>query len=146
VSERETIEDVIRRMVLDINRHDTDACIAYYSETADLQDPRFPDPVRGREYVREGFAYFFSAFPDVEVTVSRILCDGTQVAVEWVFEATHRGEYLGVPGSGVRFRVLTAAHFTVEDGRITRDFSLFDATGLKLLQDNAAASSGAGAD
>ena len=38
--------------------------------------------------------------------------------------------------SGKRFQVRTAALFRVENGKFTRDLSLFDATGLLTLQDN----------
>ena len=136
MSAREEIEAVIARMVAAVNEHDVEKCVALYTEDADLQDPRFPDPVQGKQYVREGFDYFFSAFPDARVEVVRRIVDAPDIAIEWTFEATHVGEYLGVRGSGVRYRVLTAAHFRVEDGKITRDFSLFDATGLKLLEEN----------
>ena len=49
-------------MIAVMNEHDLDACVACYSEDARLQDPRFPQPVRGNQYVREGFKYWFDAF------------------------------------------------------------------------------------
>jgi steroid delta-isomerase-like uncharacterized protein len=129
---------VIREMVASMNRHDLDACVAYYSDDAELQDPRFPDPVRGLDVVREGWRYWLHAFPDVEVRIVDLIVQDEKVAVEWTFAATHRGEYLGVPGSGQRFKVLSAAHFEVHDGKVTRDFSLFDASALRLLEKLAA--------
>jgi steroid delta-isomerase-like uncharacterized protein len=125
----------ITAMVERMNAHDLDGCVECYSEDAELQDPRFPEPVHGLEYVREGFRYWFNAFPDVAIEVVKLIVDGSDVAVEWTFEATHLGEYLDVPPSGRRFKVLTAAHFRVENGKVTRDFSLFDASGLRLLEE-----------
>jgi steroid delta-isomerase-like uncharacterized protein len=132
---RGEVASVIEEMVRVMNTHDLDGCVAFYSEDAELQDPRFPDPVYGAEYVREGFAYWFAAFPDVRVTVQRMIVEGEDVAVEWTFEATHQGEYMGVPASGRAFSVTTAAHFKVAGGKVTRDFSLFDATGLRTLEE-----------
>jgi steroid delta-isomerase-like uncharacterized protein len=125
---------VFNRMLDAMNRHDLEACVACYSADAELQDPRFPEPATGLDVVREGFRYWFDAFPDVFVTVSNLIVEDGQVAVEWTFDATHLGEYMGVQPSGRRFRVLTAAHFRIEDGLVTRDFSLFDASGLRQLE------------
>jgi steroid delta-isomerase-like uncharacterized protein len=131
---RAQIMTVFDKMLDAMNSHDLDACVACYAEGAELQDARFPEPARGKEVVREGFRYWFSAFPDVVVRVVNIFIDPPQLAVEWVFDATHQGEYLGVEPSGKRVRVLTAAHFRIEGGLVTRDFSLFDATGLRQLE------------
>lgn len=133
------ITGVIDEMVAAMNRHDLDECVEFYGSDPELQDGLFPIPVHGLDRVREGFSYWFQAFPDVRVKVMRQICDPPDVAVEWTFEATHRGEYLGVPPSGKQLRVLTAAHFRVEHGKVTRDFSLFDASGLRQLQQFAAA-------
>jgi steroid delta-isomerase-like uncharacterized protein len=126
---------VIEEMVRVTNTHDLDACLEFYSDDAEVQDPRFPEPVRGIEYVREGFGYWLDAFPDVQVTINKLIVDPPDIAVEWTFEGTHKGEYMGVRPSGQRFRVMTAAHFTVEHGKVTRDFSLFDVTGIRQLEE-----------
>ena len=141
--QRTAIVETIEQLVAIMNTHDIDGCVNCYSEDADLQDPRFPVPVKGREHVREGFAYWYAAFPDVRITVNRLIVDPPDVAVEWTFEATHLGEYMGIEPSGYRFQVLTAAHFCVVDREITRDFSLFDATGLRTLEDLVASKSDA---
>jgi steroid delta-isomerase-like uncharacterized protein len=132
--DKTAIANVMTEMVAVMNRHDLEACLAFYSADSELQDGLFPVPVHGLEKVREGFAYWFQAFPDVRVTVAKMICDPPDVALEWTFEGTHSGEYLGVPPTGKRLKVLTAAHFRVEQGKVTRDFSLFDASGLRQLQ------------
>lgn len=138
-AERDEIVRVIEEMVAVTNTHDLDACLAFYSDQAEVQDPRFPEPVRGIEYVREGFGYWLDAFPDVQVTINKLIVDPPDIAVEWTFEGTHQGEYMGVQPSGRRMRVMTAAHFTVENGKVTRDFSLFDVTGIRRLEELAQA-------
>jgi steroid delta-isomerase-like uncharacterized protein len=132
------IVEVITQMVAAMNRHDLAECLDFYSSDPELQDGLFPIPVHGLDKVREGFMYWFQAFPDVRVRVVRQICDPPDVAVEWAFEATHSAEYLGVPATGKQLKVLTAAHFRVEHGKVTRDFSLFDASGLRQLQQFAA--------
>jgi hypothetical protein len=43
-------------------------------------------------------------------------------------------EYLGVQPSNRVFRTVTVSHFAFRDGKIARDFSLFDATALRQLE------------
>jgi steroid delta-isomerase-like uncharacterized protein len=138
MTEREEVNAVMDKMVGHMNEHDLEACVACYSEDAELQDPRFPDPVHGKDYVRQGFKYWYDAFPDVKIVVLNKIIDGPKVALEWTFEATHLGEYLGVQGSGRKFLVLAAAHFEVRGGKVTRDLSLFDASALRMLETLAA--------
>jgi steroid delta-isomerase-like uncharacterized protein len=145
LSDRDEVNAVIDRMLGFMNEHDLEACVSCYSADARLQDPRFPQPVQGNQYVREGFKYWFDAFPDVYVTITDRIIDGQKVALEWTFEATHLGEYLDVQPSGRRFKVLTAAHFEVENGKVTRDFSLFDASALRMLEELASSPGETGA-
>lgn len=134
MNERDHVNEVINRMVNAINRHDVEACVGCYGEDILLQDPLYPDPVRGIEHIRTAFRYWFEAFPDVQVQVMDRIIDGPKVALEWTYEATHVGKYMDVPASGQRFRMLTVAIFRVENGKITRDFSLFDGTALRMLE------------
>jgi steroid delta-isomerase-like uncharacterized protein len=125
---------LINRMFVQMNKHDIDACVAFYTKDAELQDPTFPDPVRGDDRVRAGFTDWMQAFPDVHAWVVDIIVDGDKAAVEWAFEGTHSGMYLGVAPSGRRFKTLTTSHFHFRDGKISRDFSMFDATALQQLE------------
>jgi steroid delta-isomerase-like uncharacterized protein len=131
---RAEVEGVVRAFVEHANRQDVEACAAFYHPDADLQDPRFPEPVKAGDSVREALEYFWAAFPDATYTVNDMIIDGDKVAVEWTLNATHAGEYLDVPPSGERFEVRTVALFRVNNGQFVRDFSLFDATGLRTLE------------
>jgi steroid delta-isomerase-like uncharacterized protein len=131
---RDDIEHLIDELFSHINGHDIDRCVACYSDDAELQDPTFPDTVRGAEHVRQGFASWLAAFPDVRAWVVTRIIDQEKAAVEWAFEGTHAAEYLGVLPSRRVFKTLTVSHFTFRDGKIVRDFSLFDATALRKLE------------
>ena len=51
--------------------------------------------------------------PGRAVTIHRLIVEPPDVAVEWWFEGTHQGEYMGIAPSGRGFRVMTAAHFSL---------------------------------
>jgi steroid delta-isomerase-like uncharacterized protein len=139
MSERDEVQAVIDHLVEVMNTRDPAACAACYSGDAIVQDPRYPEPVCGRDIVREAFGYWFQAFPDVRIEVTDYTIDGNKVAMEWTFDGTHTGEYLGVPGSGRRIKAVNISHFWVQGGMVTRDFSVFDASTLRLLEELARA-------
>ena len=87
---------VIERMVEVMNAHDLEGCVELYAKDAELQDPRIPGP-GAREGLRaRGIRYWYNAFPDVRITVNRMIVEAPDVAVEWTFEGTHLGEYMGI--------------------------------------------------
>jgi SnoaL-like polyketide cyclase len=61
-------------------------------------------PVVGRQAMREGFAYFFRAFPDNCTTLTSRLVDGEWVS--WRGGGTWRGEFAGHLGNGRFFQVV----------------------------------------
>jgi predicted ester cyclase len=46
---------------------------------------------------------FRSAFPDFEMELIALIAEGDRVVAHFKCSGTHRGEWLGVPGSGRRF-------------------------------------------
>jgi predicted ester cyclase len=53
-----------------------------------------------------GFAYWArtarAAFPDLDGTVEDVLVDGARIAGRVTWRGTHRGDFVGVPGTGRR--------------------------------------------
>jgi predicted ester cyclase len=47
---------------------------------------------------------FFTAFPDIYITIKDIVAEGNKVAMLVNWKATHRGEYMGIPATGKRIR------------------------------------------
>ena len=68
--------------------------------------PTFVDhnPVAGQPSGPEGFKYWArsarGAFPDLSGTVEDVLVDGDKVAGRVTWRGTHRGNFVGVPGTG----------------------------------------------
>lgn len=83
---------------------------------------------------RDGFKLFASAlrnaFPDFRWTVDDWIVAGDRVAARGRGRGTHRGEFLGVPGTG-RPAEWTAIHiFAIRDGRLAERWAEVDAGGL----------------
>ena len=78
---------------------------------------------RAREYQ--------TAFPDVRVTIERVVADGDAVAVAWVAEGTHEGGFDGVAATGRRAVWEGIALVRVACGRIAELWSSSDGLGLR---------------
>jgi steroid delta-isomerase-like uncharacterized protein len=83
--------EVIERAIDAVNRHDADAYVATYAEGIVVTDPAYPEPLRGREAVRQDIETFLRAFPDVQLTLRQHLVSGETVAVEMIMRGTHTG-------------------------------------------------------
>ena len=74
---------------------------------------------------------FRTAFPDVRVSVGRVVVQGDAAAVAWVAEGTHRGEFDGVAATGRRAAWEGIAIVRVACGRIAEYWSASDGLGLR---------------
>lgn len=70
--------------------HDLDACMALYTDDAEVQLPGAP-PLKGKEAIRSAWEMYLTAFPDQRPTFIRHLVDGSTVVTEYRNEGTHNG-------------------------------------------------------
>ena len=56
--------------------------------------------MKGHEGLKQLMAMLNTAFPDRRYTVHDLIAEGDKVVARWTLEATHRGEYMGVPATG----------------------------------------------
>lgn len=88
--------------------------------------PLAPGQVPGRIGWEPGLVALFIAFPDIQVQIEELICEGDRVAVRSTFTGTHRGNLLrfGPTGKSVEF----AAHdvHRVSGGRIMESWHVED--------------------
>ncbi len=83
--------------------------------------------VRGHEAVRGFFSELFTAFPDFEVTVDRIVADETSAAVQWHAGGTFTGgPFQGILPTGRRVDIRGADILEVSGGLIQHNTIYFD--------------------
>lgn len=70
------------------------------------------------------------AFPDIRFRIEDILAEDHAVAVRWQFEATHRGEFVGVPASGKSVVQTGNVIYHCRDGKLSRVWIQADRLGL----------------
>lgn len=87
-----------------------------------------PSSVRGlapgREGLRQAFAVFRRAFPDVRHVLEDMIADGDRVAVRLRAEGTHRGELFGIPPSGQAVSQEAIVIYRLAEGKIVERWSM----------------------
>ncbi len=104
--------------------------------TPDFVDHDADDPIEGRvsgvEGAKREVGVFFTAFPDMEVTIDEIIAEGDRVAVRGMLRGTHKGELLGIPPTGKTVNVWAWQTYRLAGGRIAEAWLNVDR--LTLLQ------------
>jgi steroid delta-isomerase-like uncharacterized protein len=80
------------------NAHDVDGALALYADDILWQDVGSPQAFQGKEAVRQYIQAWFSAFPDIKITVTNRLVTEDQVAGELEFTGTNGGPLQFAPG------------------------------------------------
>jgi steroid delta-isomerase-like uncharacterized protein len=121
-------ETVAKTFVDAINRKDLDAMAQHYAKDCVVEDPMYPEPLKGRDAVREDAAAFIRAFPDVRLEIGDLLEKGDIGMAEYKITGTNMGPMatpMGeVPPTGKHVDVhgsvyvrLDAQDLTVEEHR-----------------------------
>jgi steroid delta-isomerase-like uncharacterized protein len=90
-----------------------------------------PGRPQGYAGLRDRALMINSALYDVSISVKVVLDDGDTVVTRWRGRGIHKGDLLGLPGTGRRIAVNGITIFRVRDGVITEEWTEFD--GLALL-------------
>ena len=84
----------------------------------------------GREGVKGSIRALRTAFPDLHLTLEDSATNGDVVWARLAGTATHRGPFMGVPGSGRPIRVDVIDIARVVDGRIVEHWGVADRLSL----------------
>jgi len=98
------------------------------AEDATLSDPQAPAIV-GREGIRDHIAQYHAGV-DAHWHVDEVDAAGDKVTVVWTATGTHIGELMGLAPTGNEIAVEGISVFTLGDGMITDQRTVWDALGL----------------
>src|SRR5215813_5383196 len=110
---------------------DEDLILSYYSETVLLELPG--TVINGRADLRDQFVRpFVAGFPGNRHVVKNMIFGKEVVVVEWSFEATHKGPFIGTvaTGTGVKLPGCGVYQFDPVKRQITAARIYFDVTTL----------------
>ena len=130
-------EDFVRDHIKVFNEHSADGWASHYAEDAELYDPQYPEPKRGRAAVHKDISDFFGAFPDIQFTVRSIVASGDRIAVEGTGAGTHGGPMEGpggtIPATNKHAEMPFAAFIrTNSAGLIVEERRYYDLAGMMM--------------
>lgn len=80
----------------------------------------------GRDADREATKGWHQAFPDLRITVDKIIAEGEHVAVRFVAEGTNTGSGNGLAATGKHVRIPGMTIFRIVEGKIVEEWPSFD--------------------
>ena len=96
----------------------------------ELYGPGFIAHGFGRDYTlaedEASGRHLRSAFPDLKVSVDRIIAEGDMVSLHWSAVGTNTVAISGFPGQGKRVAVDGMSFFRFADGKIVEEWSTYD--------------------
>jgi predicted ester cyclase len=90
------------------------------------------DPEVGPGARRKLYEMFYQAIPDARAEVVEVIAEGDKVVLLDRFGGTHRGQFLGRPGTGDRIEWMAIHIYTIRDGKVLEDAVMTDA--LSMVQ------------
>jgi steroid delta-isomerase-like uncharacterized protein len=95
-----------------------------------VEHEEFPGIPSTKDGVRQFFAMFRAAFPDMRMEAHEMVAEGDLVSARFVFTGTHQGEFMGVPATGKRVEVEGFDLVRFRDGQATEHWGQMDAMAL----------------
>jgi predicted ester cyclase len=93
----------------------------------------FPEPdsvLVGPENFKKIHRAFLATFPDVQIVVNEILCEGDRVAVTWTASMTHLGDGLGFAPTLKKASLNGCSVLVIRDSQILDGWNYMELQGL----------------
>jgi predicted ester cyclase len=88
-----------------------------------------PDVPPGPARYKETASAYFTAFPDVRVTVELQIAEGDMVVTRWKSHATHTGSLFGMPATNKSTSVTGITIDHIVNGKLVESWTEFDNLG-----------------
>jgi predicted ester cyclase len=112
--------DVMRRKFEALNAQDATGMISYFSPEVEKEIPG--GLLRGPDQIAGFVSVFWEAFPDLQLTVTSEVEDGSIVAIRGTMTGTHLGTFRSpggdMPPTGRRISVTFSDDYEVQEGVI----------------------------
>lgn len=93
-------------------------------------NPPGPDIPPGREGLKQVFATFRSAFPDMRMRVEDQIAEGDKVVSRATVSGTNKGDFMGVPATGKSVSIGIVDILRFEGGQIAERWGEADFMGM----------------
>ena len=112
---------IIKQLYEHFNNHEWQKMADLYVDTTDFKDPSFGTKIikQTRQQTVQKYSEMAKMFPDVKDEVVQMYDSGSNVIVV-EFVST------GTAPDGIKFKMPICSIYTIENGKITKDFTYYD--------------------
>ena len=120
------------------NAHDVERALAIFPDNVMWHDVSSPQPFNGKDGIRQYLQGWFSAFPDMKITVKNRIAAEDQVAAEIDFVGTNTGALQlapgmpAIPATGIKVNGRGTYFIRFENGKPVEVHSYPDAAGMMM--------------
>ncbi len=123
-------KDIVRRVLEEIyNQGNLDVADETFAADYIWHNVSGPD-VHGPEGMKQHAIMVRNAFPDIHITAEDMIAEGDRVATRWTIVGTHKGEFVGIPPTGVQVTFTGILISRIADGKIVEEWENSDVLGL----------------
>jgi len=122
---------MIRQFYNALDGQDYEKIDAFISDDIILHYAGFPEPIK-REGIIEFVRYYYTAFPDNTHNVEEFIAKGDKVIALVHQRATHKGEYEGIPPTGIQVDYYASDIWRVAEGKIVEAWVVEDNLSLMM--------------
>ena len=133
MARNESNEELVERVSFETYTEDNaDAIDELVSEEYVLHDPMSPEPICGREGLKDHVESLREAAPDLSATIEHVIADDEFVAVHFTIRGTQEGPVpdLDLEPTGEPFEVVGMEFDRIEDGKLIETWLAYDTLGF----------------
>ncbi len=78
--------------------------------------------IQGVEALKQALSLYFSAFPDLRLTMEDLIAEGDRVVVRFTYRGTHTGDFMGMPPTGKQLVVPGIGIMRVVNGKVLEEW------------------------
>ncbi len=112
-----------------INRKNLDAIDKMVSEDF-IEHMPLPGQGPGREGLKFAIGSMHTGFPDMNWTMHEQIAENEKVVSRFIWEGTHKGEFMGIPPTNKKVEVWGMVIDVVRDGLFSESRIIMDTVGL----------------
>ena len=86
--------------------------------------------IRGLKDYKQYIRRYYSAFPDLHLTIDDMVVEGDKVAIRWTMSGTHKGEIEGIPPTGKKMTIWGISIERVVNGKFVETWETYDTLGF----------------
>jgi len=112
------------------NKHNPKVLDELFSNDAPLHDPQNPNTLKGSQGAKATLETFYTAFPDLKMTIEKEICEGDYVVQHLRAIGTNTGSFNGMPATGKKSNTIGVMTTKFNNGKVVEAWSIFDSYGL----------------